>query len=242
MNSHVGFETINGKKVFNILTQSDSTAKNLVIMSHGFRGSSIGPARTFVDFESILTKNGFYTLRFDQPNSGNSEGNYVNSSFNEWVQTISYFAQKYLNLGYRVALLGQSMGASATMIAASSNELHEKIPCIMLWVPDPESDYVNQENEIGEESGQKYPETFWQEARDANFFDSLERYHAGIHLVYGEHDRYIQEELRNRVIERMQVKHQPFMVLPRQDHSPWDFDQAQRVYIEELNFLKEYFK
>src|SRR3989344_4690453 len=130
MNSQVSFETIKGKKVFQILTQPNSFEKKIVIMSHGFRGSSIGPARTFVDFENLLIKNGFSTLRFDQPCGGNSEGNYVDSSFNEWIETTTYFAKKYLDLGYKVALLGQSMGATITMIVAAKNELKDKISCI----------------------------------------------------------------------------------------------------------------
>lgn len=43
-------------------------------MSHGFRGSSDDPARQFVDFQRLLNKEGFSVLRFDQPNSGNSDG------------------------------------------------------------------------------------------------------------------------------------------------------------------------
>jgi hypothetical protein len=240
MNSQVSFETIKGKKVFQVITEPETFEKKIVIMSHGFRGSSIGPARTFVDFENLLIKNGFSSLRFDQPCGGNSEGNYIDSSFKEWIDTTSYFAKKYLNLGYKVALLGQSMGATTTMIVAAKSEFKDEIPCILLWVPDPKSTFTTEGNEIGEEGGQKYKETFWQEARDANFFKCLKEYRGGIHLVYGDNDKYISEELRNRVIDEITKKDQSFMVLPGQDHSPWDFDVAQNVYQEELAFLKKY--
>lgn len=240
MNSNVSFETIKGKKIFQILTEPEASEKKIVIMSHGFRGSSIGPARTFVDFENLLIKNGFSTLRFDQPCGGNSEGDYIDSSFNEWIDTTTYFAKKYLDLGYKVALLGQSMGATATMIVASKSELKDKITCILLWVPDPKSTFTTEGSEISEEGGQKYRETFWQEARDANFFKCINEYQGGIHLVYGENDKYISQELRNQVIESMKNKNQPSMVLPGQDHSPWDFDIAQNVYQEELAFLQKH--
>lgn len=240
MNNLVSFETIKGKKVFQIFTEPDPSEKKIVIMSHGFRGSSIGPARAFVDFENLLIKNGFSTLRFDQPCGGNSEGVYIDSSFNEWIDTTTYFAKKYLDLSYRVALLGQSMGATTTMIVASKSELRDRIPCIVLWVPDPKSTFTSEGSEIGEEGGQKYKETFWQEARDADFFQCVKDYQGGIHLVYGENDKYISEELRHQVIEEMKRKNQLFMVLPGQDHSPWDFDIAQNVYREELAFLKKH--
>lgn len=240
MNSNVSFETIKGKKVFQILTEPEVSEKKIVIMSHGFRASSIGPARTFVDFENLLIKNSFSSLRFDQPCGGNSEGNYIDSSFNEWIETTKYFAIKYLNLGYKVALLGQSMGATTTMIVAAKSELKNKIPCILLWVPDPKSTFTTEGDEIGEEGGQKYKETFWQEARDADFFQCVKDYPGGIHLVYGENDRYISQELRNQVIEDVNNKNQPYIVLPGQDHSQWDFDVAQKVYEKELTFLKKH--
>jgi len=240
MNSQAGFETICGKKIFQLYTEPDAPTKNIVIMSHGFRGTSCGPARTFVDFERILVANGFSTLRFDQPCGGNSEGNYIDSSFNEWVKTTTFFARKYMELGYTVALLGQSMGATTTMIVAARDEMKNTIPCILLWVPDPKSTYTSEGNVVGEEGGQQYKETFWEEARDADFFKCLNIFPGGIHLVFGETDRFIHEELRNRVIEETRKKNQPYMVLAGQDHSPWDFESAQRVYREELVFLKKY--
>lgn len=208
-------------------------------MSHGFRGSSIGPARTFVDFARIINKNGISTLRFDQPNSGNSEGDYLESSYKEWVDTIIYFANKYLNLGYKVALLGQSMGAAATLVAAS--KLGNKIPCVILWVPGTnEGDFSKNPDEIFEEAGQKYKAKFWNEARDANFFKCLDDCKGNIHLVYGEMDRYVPEEKRNMVIEKVKEKGQPYMILKGQDHSPWEYDLCQEVYKEELKFLNTF--
>jgi len=237
----VNFEKINGKDVFVVFSEPEPSQKKLVIMSHGFRGSSVGPARTFVDFERILLKNGFSVLRFDQPNSGNSEGDYIDSSFNEWVDTTTYFANKYLDVGYQVALLGQSMGASTTVVASARQELKGKIRCLLLWVPDPKTTFNKPADETYEEGGQKYKGTFWQEAKDSDFFDCLNQFDGAIHLVYGENDKYISEELRGKVIKAVKDKNQEVMVLPGQDHSPWEFDIAQEVYEEELKILQECF-
>jgi len=239
-NSTIFFEKINGKRIFQILSEPDINTKKIIIMSHGFRGSSIGPARTFVDFEDILIKNEYSVLRFDQPNSGNSEGNFINLSFNQWVETIVYLAKKYLDLGYKVSLFGQSMGATATMIAASNIDLKDKIPCIILWVPDPKTIFNNDPNKIYEEAGQKYMGSFWQEARNANFYHALGHYKGKIHLVYGEKDRYISKDLRNSLISKIKEKGQQYMVLDGQNHSPWEFNIAQKVYRKELEFLDNY--
>jgi len=208
-------------------------------MSHGFRGSSVGPARTFVDFEHLLVANEISVLRFDQPNSGNSSGDYLDSSFNEWVNTISYFSKKYLDAGYRVALFGQSMGATAVMAATSKIELKGRIPCIILWVPDPKTDYDEAINEIYEENGQKYRGIFFEEAKNTDFFRCLKEFNGYIHLVYGEKDRFISQELRNQVIDQVKLKNQPVIVLKNQDHSPWDYDVIQPVYLEELKLIKD---
>ena len=236
------FETISNKQVFCILTETEPIQKKIVIMSHGFRGSSIGPARSFVDFEKLLVKEGFSVLRFDQPCGGNSEGDCLNSSFNEWVQTTSYFAQKYLDQDYQVVLLGQSRGATTTMVVAGQDKFKNKIPCIVLWVPDAKSNTSVNPDQIYEEGGQKYQGKFWIEARDADFFSALDNYSGGIHLVYGEHDKYVTEELREKTIEKVKAKGQPYMVLPGQDHSSWDFDVVQQVYREEIKFLSQYVK
>jgi len=236
------FEKINKKKIFCCSSEPTPSQKKIVIMSHGFRGSSVGPARTFVDFTRLLVSHGFSVLRFDQPNSGNSDGDYLDSSFNEWVGTITYFAKKYLDKGYEIALLGQSMGATATMIAATREELKDKIPCIILWVPDPKSTFDKPKNAIYEEGGQKYRGSFWQEARDADFFKCLREYKGGIHLVYGERDKFVSEELREQITQIVETKNQSVMVLKGQGHSDWKHDENREVYTEELKKLQKYFR
>ena len=242
-NDKVYFEKVEGKRIFCVFSEPEILQKKLVIMSHGFRGNSVGSARAFVNFARILNKNGFSTLRFDQPNSGNSEGDYLETSYNEWVDTIVYFAKKYLDRGYKVALLGQSMGGAATVVATSRPELKDKILCILLWVPGVnEGDFNGKPEEIFEEAGQKYKGKFWLEAREADFFKCLDEYKGNIHLVYGENDRYISQELRDQVISALKVKGQPVKILKGQDHSPWEYDLCQEVYSEELEMLKSSFE
>ena len=239
----VFYEKINGKKIFCHFSDSSISSKNIIIMSHGFRGSSVGPARQFADFQKLLNKNGFSVLRFDQPNSGNSEGDYLDSSYDEWINTIVYFANEYLKKGYKVALLGQSMGGAATVIATSKLELKNKIPVILLWVPGVnEGDFKGKPEEIFEEAGQKYKGKFWLEARKADFFKCLDNYKGKIHLVYGENDKFISQKLRDKVVKVIKEKGEVVKILKGQDHSPWEFDRAQSVFTDELVMLKKYFK
>lgn len=235
----VFFENINNKKIFCYLSEPTSLQKKIVIMIHGFRGANTGPARQFVDFQRLLNIEGFSVLRTDLPNSGNSDGDFLDISFKEWVNTIVYFAKKYLNLGYEVNLLGQSMGASATIVASNDELIKNKIPCILLWVPDPETDFSEDPKGIYEESGQKYRGSFWQEAKDTNILKCLNDYEGKIHLVYGEIDRYVSKKLMNETIKIVKNKGQEVMILKGQDHSPWEYDLVQNVYKHELAKLRE---
>ncbi|HEX7018167.1 MAG TPA: alpha/beta fold hydrolase [Patescibacteria group bacterium] len=234
-----GFEKINNKDIFYILTEPERTHKKIVIMSHGFRGSSLGPARSFVDFEQILVQHGISCLRFDQPNCGNSEGDFLESSFTEWIKATSHFTQKFLDQGYQIVLLGQSMGATSTMVVAAQPEFINKIPAIILWVPDAKTNIQVDSRKVYEEAGQVYKGQFWIEASDANFFECLDRYQGGIHLVYGEFDKYVSSEDKNRIIAGVKAKHQSVKILLGQDHSPWEHHLAQEVFTEELEFIKE---
>lgn len=245
MVDEVFFENVNGKRIFCCLSgpsPASVSRKSLVIMSHGFTGSSTGPGRAFVDFARLLVGEGFSALRFDQPNSGNSEGDYIDSSFREWVETIAYLGKKYLEQGYQLALLGQSMGATAATIATTHPYLKDRVECLLLWVPDPKADFSGDQEAVFEEGGQKYRGSFWKEARESDFFGCLERYTGGIHLVYGEHDRYVSAELREQVTSKVEQKGQGVTTLKGQDHSPWDYAIAQDVYRMQIAKLKQHFR
>jgi esterase/lipase len=232
-------EIINEKEIVCYLSEPEPCQNRMVIMSHGFRGSSIGPARSFVDFTRLLAMNGFSVLRFDQPNSGNSDGDYIDSSFDEWVDTTTFFIKRYLEKGYKVALMGQSMGATASVIASANIEVRGSVSCLILWVPDPKSDFDEPSDAEYEEMGQKYRGSFWLEAKESDFFKCLREFGEGILLVYGEKDRYVSYELRQRVIDQVESMGQSVMVLKGQDHSPWEYDVAQKVYSEGLKKLKQ---
>jgi hypothetical protein len=133
------------------------------------------------------------------------------------------------------------MGATTSMVVAAQADLKETIACVLLWVPDAKSDVDLDPQETDEEGGQKFKNRFWLEAQEADFFGALEAYRGGIHLVYGETDRYVTEDIKQRTIAIVTAKGQPVMILAGQDHSPWEYDVAQRVYAEEIRFLKNYF-
>ncbi len=131
------------------------------------------------------------------------------------------------------------MGASATVAASADPRIKDKISSILLWVPDPETDFAGNPDEILEEGGQPYKASFWQEAKVANFFQCLNDYQGKIHLVYGEVDRYVSRELMDKTIQIVKDKGEEVLILPGQDHSPWAFTLVQDVYKQQLAKLMQ---
>lgn len=193
-----------------------------------------------MDFERVLLKAGISVLRFDQPCSGNSDGDFLDLSFKDWIDSIVYFTKKYLETGWRVGLMGQSMGASASIVAANREELKGNIPVILLWVPDPKS-YARVDSEVVyEELGQKYYGRFWNEAKESEILSCIRKYRGKIHLVYGERDRYVDKRDIKELIKIVKEKGQPVKILKGQDHSRWEYNVAQRVFDEEIKLLEKY--
>ncbi len=249
MHEVVKFEQVRGKNIFTIFSEPETSSKTIVIMCHGFQGSSVGASRSFVNFTRLLVENGASVLRFDQSCSGNSEGDFADSSFTKWVETVAHFAQMYMKLGYQVALLGHSMGANAALAAAVRPELTNKIPLLLLWAPDPKSDradwfmqdakLIDEKTQLFEERGQQFHASFWQEVYDAGFFQCLQRYSGKMHLVYGEHDRFVSEDLRSKVIQAVSDKRQSVLILEGQDHMMWEYAVCDQVFEVELELLKK---
>src|SRR5207248_8598668 len=103
-------------------------------------------------------------FRFYQAGSGDSSGDFDDSSFDTWIDAIEHVARRFIEAGNEVALLGQSMGGTATLAAA--DRLGDAIRGVALWSPgtmigfDPSRVDV----EWMEEEGQRVRSGFWREA------------------------------------------------------------------------------
>jgi pimeloyl-ACP methyl ester carboxylesterase len=242
MNSEVFYKNINNQQVFCVHDYATEDSNKIVVFSHGFRSSSLGPARQFVQFSRLLNRNGIEAFRFDQPKSGNSQGKYVNSSFNEWIATTTTITEDLLRQGYQVALMGQSMGATCSGVVSADPELQHKLKALLLWVPDPKSKIKVDPEKIYVEGGQQYRGVFWEEAKKADLIGCLKKFDKRIHLVYGENDRYVKKELRELTIDTIsKKKNGEVMVLEGEDHSPWSSEHVDQVFNAELSLLKKAF-
>ncbi len=248
MKQEIGIRKIAGKKIFCIFSEPDDVKeKKLVIMCHGFRGSHLGDARTFVWLERALVQHGFSVLRFDQPNCGNSEGDFSEVSFEAWIEVTIALIKRYSTEGYLVGLYGQSMGATLSIVAATNSYVQTIVRGLVLWVPDPKQ-YDLTINVVGyndftrEEGGQIYPNKFWKEVEKADFNRCLQNYTGEVEIVYGATDEYVAERDRNAVIVNAVTQGHKVMVLKGEGHSKWQYKKVADLFEKHIKFFQEVLK
>ena len=109
--------------------------ERIVLLSHGYRGTSFGSVAHMAEF---LHENNSSLLFIDQRCCGESEGEYITFGAKEqydilaWIQMIQNKLQQKNEAGEKlpVYLYGQSMGASAVLMA-SGHELPENVKGII---------------------------------------------------------------------------------------------------------------
>lgn len=206
---------------------------DIVLFCHGFRGEKSGPNRTFVSAARALASCEISSLRFDQYGSGDSEGEFIDSRFDDWVDVIRTVAGRYLDQGRRVALFGQSMGGSAVICAAAETP----VSAVVAWVPDASTDtFVPSSEGFVEEGGQRVANTFWVEAHRADIVAKMGKITAPCYLVFGTNDDYVSEENRQALINASKPADK-IDVFDGYPHSAWTFDQAEDIIDRSISFL-----
>lgn len=212
----------------------DAGGTKLVVFCHGFHGQKSGDSRRFVLAARTLAGHGISSLRFDQHGCGDSEGDFKDVSFDDWVATTRAIAAEYLAAGMRVALFGQSMGAcTALCVAADLPDL----TAVVAWVPGAGVDpFVPTPGGFSEENGQIVPDRYWREVHDARIADCYARVTATAYLVFGTADHYVNETNRRALIDRAKPHHR-IDVFDGYAHSAWTYEQSTEILDRSCRFL-----
>lgn len=212
----------------------DAGNKKIVIFCHGYRGTNIGPNRFFVRAARLLAERGISSLRFDQYGSGNSEGDFFDSSFTDWTETIKAITQNYFKQGYKIALFGQSMGGAA-IIAVGAEILN--LSAMVVWVPDPNvEDFISPQNGVIEENGQIVQARFWQEAHDTKIVEKLRLIKMPVYIVQCTNDEYVDEQNRNAIVKNVQANVR-VDIFEGYSHNKWTYKQSEEIIDKSVNFL-----
>lgn len=228
---------INGHSLAVYETNVSRGQKSIVIFCHGFRSSAIGPNRFFVRAANALAAKGISSLRFDQYGSGNSDGDFIDSEFDDWVDTIIEIAKTYLARSYQVALFGQSMGAAATIVAASRLA---DLAVAVCWVPDPSIDeFVSNGLPYHEECGERVGIRFWEQAHNAKIPEALSSVPVPMFIVQCGNDEYVSKENHQAIVKYAQPQH-TIKMYPGYKHSQWTYEQATDIIDKSVAYLVDH--
>lgn len=216
----------------------DAGTPRIAILCHGFRSSMIGPNRFFVRLARDLVEARISVFRFDQYGSGNSEGSFVDSSFENWVEAITAVSEEYLSQGNRVALLGQSMGGAAVLCAAASLGGH-RLAGVAAWVPGMNAVDLPplSPDQLMEEGGQQVRAQYWYEAKAADIPGAFTRIEVPTAVWLATEDEFVSPE-HNDLLIRAARQHQTIRVLQGFSHSSWTVEEAEVVLTETAAFLR----
>jgi uncharacterized protein len=122
-----------GKQLIGIWHHGQS--KKIAILCHGFTGSKVESKRIFVEAARVFAEEGIDAFRFDFFGSGDSAGDFADSSISTNLANLGDALAWVREKGYEeVAVLGLSMGGAAAILAAGLFP----IKAIVTWsaVPD----------------------------------------------------------------------------------------------------------
>jgi pimeloyl-ACP methyl ester carboxylesterase len=234
---HLQFETHNNHRLATVF--HDGGGKRIVIFCHGFWGSLVGPGRHFVRAARQLADQGVSSLRFDQYGSGNSEGDFKDSSFDDWVATTRIIAQSYIEQGYQVALFSQSMGGASAIVAASQIP---ELASSVVWVPDPKVNPPNPDpSGYDEAAGQIVQSSYWQEAHDAKAAEKLRQVKSPMYIIQCENDQYVAPDNQAAIASNAQPQHEVIM-LKGYGHGNWPYEEALKIVDNSVEFLVKSFE
>ncbi len=110
-----------GHQLVGILHTGDS--KKLVILCHGFTGNKIENKRLFVETARAFAEGGFDAMRFDFYGSGDSEGEFADTTLSHNISNLKDAMIWGKERGYdKVAVLGISMGGATAILTLADSQ------------------------------------------------------------------------------------------------------------------------
>lgn len=135
MEEKIDFIHIKNEKIFTVFHIPDTTdVKKAFVFIHPFAEEKLWSHRVYVSFARELASQGYYVARFDFRGHGDSDGDFVDSTFEKHIQDIDGVIN-HLKVKYQIndiSLFGLRLGASLATAYASSKD---EITNLILWDP-----------------------------------------------------------------------------------------------------------
>jgi esterase/lipase len=235
------------QKLSAFLHKPTNQINKIIIITHSFKGDKdyqpiIG------DFSRHICDEGYAVLRFDCWGSGESDGEFIDSSITTQIEDLKDVIQYAKQLGYTdICLIGLSLGTTDSIMAYDKS-----IKCMVLWSPVFQHEHlyedykeeilkngyiIRQRDLTGEEV--KCGKQMWQDFKDVKPYQRLNKIQCPVLAIIGSTDDHIAKEKAQEFMDMIPAEHE-LKVIEGGDH---DFliEEAKKKAIQHTSdFIKKY--
>lgn len=223
-----------GQKLFGIFHEpkrEEGARVPTVLICHGFGGNKIGSQRLYVLLAESLASLGIAVLRIDFRGSGDSEGDFKETTIQNQLSDVACslnFLENHQGVDQsKIGILGGSLGGALAVLAASK---YKKIKSLALWAPvagsfqwDKDWEVISSaESPYIEHNGKLVIKAFYEEFFSMDIESALKSVpHYHLLHIHGELDTTVSTEHQNRYKSWREDASgkSKFVTLPGSDHS-----------------------
>lgn len=213
------------------------------LIFHGFTGQKTGTKFSYVQLARMLEAKGIATFRFDFLGSGESDGNFVDMTFQDELSCARIILEETLKMENctGIYVLGHSMGGA---VASELAKLYpQNIQKMVLWAPAfnlPDAlHYLTGQVERAktyDHNGYEICDEFVEDILNRDFYKDLDIYQNELLIIHGTEDTTVPYSICQRYIQEFHAKTE-FVAIEGGNHNFDKLTDIKRVLKLSLDFL-----
>ena len=237
----------NDKKLFSVLHIPEKSTDKIIIISHSFKADK-DYDRIGVNFAKKACSGSYAVLRFDCYGSGESEGNFEDSSLISQKEDLEDVIKFVKDKGYnQIALAGLSQGAAMSVLV-----YNPKIKLLILWSPafdvkvlyDRYKKYFEKKDfllrsRIRDKSKVKIGKKMWESFGKIKVFKKIPTIKSPTLVIAGSKDSLHLNNI-NKYFKKLNCE-KKLEIIKDADHDFLDLDKEKQAISISLNFVKKHF-
>lgn len=215
------------------------------LIFHGFTGQKTGTKFCYVQLARMLEARGIATFRFDFLGSGESDGNFVNMTFQDELSCARVILEETLKMENctEIYVLGHSMGGA---VASELAKLYpNEIKKMVLWSPAfnlPDALlYLTGQIERAktyDHNGYEISDVFVEDILNRDFYKDLNIYKNKLLIIHGTNDTTVPYAISKKYLAGFH-KNLEFVAIKDANHNFDKLGDIKRVLKLSLEFLSE---
>ncbi|MEM1553924.1 MAG: alpha/beta hydrolase [Thermoproteota archaeon] len=229
----------------------DKTPAPAIIFSHGFTGNKIEAHRLFVRAARRASKEGFVAVRFDFRGSGESDGEFedttISSEVSDLNAILNFIVERKEVVKEKIGLVGLSLGGVVSIITASRNPI---VKSVCTWSspayfrPPPKSSFLGDLSQLEKgyldlPSGYRIKRSFFEDAQKYDVLDSCAKISPRpLLIIHGSNDNIAPVDHAQALYERA-GEPKKIVIIEGADHSFNRRDWEDKVIDLTVEWFKE---